>query len=68
MGSSNPIEFPLIDIEALTDSISLVCSADAKFCGDKELVLLDPKGSPLNLSIIKEQLFSFDSANSMLTI
>lgn len=48
MGTS-PVEFELVDIQTLTDSISLVCSADAKFCGDKELVLTDPNNVSVDL-------------------
>lgn len=50
MGDPSEPTFEVFDIQQLTDSVSLVCSANADFCGQKELVLLDSANNEVDMS------------------
>jgi hypothetical protein len=67
MGKLAAMTLQVFDVQLLTDSISLVCSADANFCGAKELVLIDPTGTEVDM-LAADALFAYSEENSQLTI
>ena len=67
MGNPTGPTLQVYDIQLLTDSISLVCSANADFCGAKELVLIDPTGMEVDM-LASDALFAYSEADSQLII